>query len=73
MAHERITADPAILMGKPVIKGTRISVEQILRELGHGLTPEAIVHEHPHLSLEDVRAAQAFAADHLSDEEVVFR
>ena len=51
--------------GKPVIKGTRISVEHILRECAVGVTREEYVADHPHISAEDVRAALAYAADYL--------
>ncbi|MGH7117741.1 MAG: DUF433 domain-containing protein [Acetobacteraceae bacterium] len=73
MAHERIAIDPRIMGGKPVIRGTRIPVELILRKLGASMTPETILADHPRLTLEDIRAAQAFAADYLADEEVVYR
>jgi len=65
MKHERINIDPAVMMGKPVIKGTRITVEHLLRELGGGLTEGEIISAHPHITNEDIRAAQAFAADYL--------
>jgi uncharacterized protein (DUF433 family) len=71
MTHERITVDPKIMFGKPVIKGTRITVEQILRELAEGMTDEQILAHHPHLTPADIRAAAAFAADHLANEEIV--
>lgn len=71
MLHERITVDPKIMFGKPVIKGTRITVELILRKLGEGMTDEQILVHHPHLTEEDIRAAAAFAADHLANEEIV--
>ena len=69
--HERIVIDPRIMTGKPTIKGTRITVELILRKLGAGMTCEQIIADHPHLTPEDVRAAQAFAADYLADEAVI--
>ena len=72
MAHERIEINPEIMGGKPVIRGTRVPVELILRKLGAGMTPEAIIADHPHLSLEDIRAAQAFAADYMADEDLVY-
>ncbi len=72
MAHDRIVIDPAIMFGKPTIRGTRITVEQILRKLAAGMSPEDIVRDHPHLSVEDIHAAQAYAADYLADEEIVF-
>jgi uncharacterized protein (DUF433 family) len=58
------------MFGKPVIKGTRISVEQILRKLAAGLTPEQILTDHPRLVIQDILAAEAFAADYLGDEDV---
>lgn len=60
--HERIVMDPRIMVGKPTIRGTRITTLSILRKLGAGLTPDEILEDHPHLKPEDVRAAQAFAA-----------
>ncbi len=72
MRHERIEINPAVMFGKPVIRGTRVTVEQILRKLAAGMTPEEIVRDHPRLTVADVRAAQAFAADYLADEEVAF-
>ncbi len=65
MKHDRIETNPSIMDGRPVIKGTRITVEQILRECALGVTPEVFLDEHPHIVLEDVRAALAYAADHL--------
>jgi uncharacterized protein (DUF433 family) len=69
--HERIVIDPRIMAGKPTVKGTRITVEMILRKLGAGMTVDEILQDHPHLTRDDVRAAQAFAADYLADEAVV--
>jgi uncharacterized protein (DUF433 family) len=68
--HDRVTLDPAVMLGKPVIRGTRITVEQILRELGAGMTVEEILAAHPRLTADDIRAAQAFAADWLAEETV---
>ena len=45
------------MFGKPVIKGTRITVEQVLRKLAAGMTPEQILEDHPRLAIEDIRAA----------------
>lgn len=72
MPHERIEINPEVMGGKPVIRGTRLPVEVILRKLGAGLTAEAILADHPRVVLEDIRAAQAFAADYLADEELVY-
>ena len=70
MAHERIEINPEIMGGKPVIRGTRVLVELVLRKLGAGQTGPEIIADHPRLTLDDIRAAQAFAADYLADEEV---
>lgn len=58
----RIVSNPAILGGKPVIKGTRISVELILEWMASGASRDEIIARHPHLSAEDVEQALAFAA-----------
>jgi uncharacterized protein (DUF433 family) len=71
MIHDRILVDPKVMFGKPVIKGTRITVELILRKLAEGMTDQQILEHHPHLTVEDIRAAAAFAADHLASEEIV--
>ena len=73
MPHERIELNPQVMAGKPVIRGTRIPVELLLRKLGAGMSPADILADHPRLRLEDIQAAQAFAADYLADEEVVYR
>jgi uncharacterized protein (DUF433 family) len=70
--HERIEINPDVMGGKPVIRGTRVPVETILRKLGAGMTTEGIISDHPRLTGEDVRAAQAFAADYLADEVLVY-
>jgi uncharacterized protein (DUF433 family) len=72
MKHERIQIDPEIMVGKPVIKGTRLTVEFVLRKLGSGMTDEQIIEDHPRLTREDIRAAQAFAADYLHNDEVIY-
>jgi uncharacterized protein (DUF433 family) len=72
MPHERIQMNPEIMDGKPVVRGTRIPVELILRKLGAGMSSEAILADHPRLTLDDIRAAQAFAADYLADEDIVY-
>jgi uncharacterized protein (DUF433 family) len=69
--HERIETNPAIMGGKPVIRGTRIPVELILRKLGAGLDGAAILASHPRLTLADIQAAQTFAADYLAEDVVL--
>lgn len=72
MTHDRIEINPAIMGGKPVIRGTRVPVETILRKLGAGLAPADVLADHPRLTVDDIQAAQAFAADYLADEDVIF-
>ena len=62
---QKIVSDPKIMMGKPVISGTRITVELILEKLAAGETPEQILEAHPRLSDEGIKAALAFAAQAL--------
>jgi len=64
MTHERIEINPDIMGGKPVIRGTRIPVETVLRKLGGGMTADAILADHPRLTYDDVLAAQAFGLLH---------
>ena len=71
MSHPRITRDPKIMLGKPVIAGTRITVEHILRCLAASDTIEHILANYPHLTAQDIRAAQAYAADYLAHEGIV--
>lgn len=72
MNHERININPEIMFGKPVIAGTRITVELILRKVAGGMTVNQILADHPHLSIADIYAAVEFAADYLAQEEIVF-
>ncbi|CAN5440124.1 DUF433 domain-containing protein [soil metagenome] len=62
-AHDRIVLDPAVLAGKPVIRGTRLSVEFVIGLLAEGWTEADILTNYPGLSLEDVLACQAYAND----------
>jgi len=66
----RIIINPKIMAGKPIIKGTRIPVEQVLTILAQGLTIKQILEEYPHLTKEDVMAALLYAAKVMSKEEV---
>jgi uncharacterized protein (DUF433 family) len=72
MPHERIEMNPDIMGGKPVVRGTRVPVELILRKLGAGMSPESILVDHPRLTHDDILAAQAFAADYLADEDIFY-
>lgn len=63
---KRITRDPRVMVGKPVINGTRITVELLLRQLAHGMTIEEILENYPHLQREDIYAAIDYAANALT-------
>ena len=65
---DRIEVNPKVLMGKPAIKGTRIAVEVVLRELGEGATEAELLQAYPHLSHEDILAALRYAADSIGHE-----
>ena len=60
---ERISQNPEIMVGKPCIRGTRLTVEHILDKLGHGVSYEELLASYPGLERSDILAAQAFAAD----------
>jgi uncharacterized protein (DUF433 family) len=66
--RERITVDPKVLSGKPVIKGTRIAVEFVLELLANSWTVEDILKNYPQLKREDVAAALKYAAEILKEE-----
>lgn len=70
MSERLIISDPAVMMGKPIIKGTRITVELILEKLGAGETIEQILEAHPRLTREGVQAALSFAAKSLRSDVV---
>ena len=59
--QQMVVSDPKVMMGKPVIAGTRITVELILEKLAAGETPEQILEAHPRLKREAIQAALAFA------------
>jgi uncharacterized protein (DUF433 family) len=60
---ERVSVDPAVCAGKPCIRGTRIYIAILLDALAEGLSPEEIIDHYPSLSVDDIRAAVAYAAD----------
>ena len=62
---QHIISDPDIMMGKPVIKGTRITVELILEKMGAGESTQQILAAHPRLTAEDIQAALTFASQAL--------
>lgn len=65
----RVTNNPAILAGKPVIRGMRLSVEHILKMLARGISHEDIIEEYPFLEEDDIRACLLYAATIISHEE----
>ena len=71
MNTERIEIDPEIMMGKPVIRGTRITVELLLRKLAEGESEAELLEDYPHLTVEDIRAAVAYGAASVAHEEIV--
>jgi uncharacterized protein (DUF433 family) len=73
MTSDRIEIDPEVMLGKPVIRGTRIPVELILRKLAEGATEADLLDGYPRLNEADIRAALAYAADALSHEKTVLR
>ena len=69
--QDRIETKPEIMLGKPVIKGTRIPVELIVRKLGEGASIEDLLDGYPNLKREDIQAALIYAAETLSNEIIV--
>jgi uncharacterized protein (DUF433 family) len=65
--YERIVLNPKVMVGKPVIRGTRLSVEYILNLLAHGATVTEIIEEYKGLSPEDIQACLLFASKSLSN------
>jgi uncharacterized protein (DUF433 family) len=59
----RIEINPKVMLGKPVIRGTRITVELILRKLAEGATPKDLIEAYPHLTEDDIAAAMPYADD----------
>ncbi|NGZ96894.1 MAG: antitoxin [Nitrospira sp. WS110] len=71
MATSRIEMNPKVMMGKPVIRGTRIPVELILRKLGEGGSEAELLEAYPRLTKADIQAAIGYAADTVAHEETV--
>jgi len=63
---KRIETNPQVMLGKPVIRGTRLTVEIILEKLSSGMTPEEIQMEYPFIEADDIRAALLYASEFLS-------
>ena len=68
--HNRIVVNPKVLVGKPVIKGTRIAVEFVIDLLGRGWSTEEILREYDHLTPDDIQACLAYAGEILKSERV---
>jgi uncharacterized protein (DUF433 family) len=68
---DRIISDPKVMLGKPVIKGTRITVEIILKKLAEGATVKDILEMYPHLIEDDVNAALFYASEVIAREEII--
>jgi uncharacterized protein (DUF433 family) len=68
---DRITIDPEIMVGKPVIKGTRITVQLIVQLLANGVTETEILKDYPDLRKEDIKASLMYASECLGREEVI--
>ena len=66
--YERIETKPEVMLGKPLIKETRIPVELIVRKLGEGVSMEDLLDGYPNLNKEDIQAALIYAADNLANE-----
>lgn len=70
MKEGLVVSDPAVMMGKPVVAGTRLTVELILEKMAEGETAEQILAAHPRLTREGIQAALAFAAEVLKSDVV---
>lgn len=68
---DRIEINPAVMLGKPVIRGTRIPVELLLRKMAEGASEADLLDAYPRLTLADIRAALAYAAESLAHETIV--
>jgi uncharacterized protein (DUF433 family) len=68
---DRIEINPKVMMGKPVVRGTRIPIELIFRKLSEGATEDDLLEAYPRLRVEDIHAAIGFAADTLAHEETI--
>ncbi len=71
MKFERISADPAIMLGKPCIKGTRITVELILEKLGGGYSYEDLLEAYPRITIEDIHEVFRYAYAVLRHEKII--
>ena len=68
---DRIIIDPNIMLGKPIVKNTRITVELILKRLSEGQSIESLQASYPHLSEEDIYACLTYASNVIANEEII--
>ncbi len=73
MTIDRIEINPDVMLGKPVIRGTRVPVELIIRKLAEGATEADLLDAYPRLTRDDIHAALAYAADSLAHETIVLQ
>ena len=66
----RIVLNPNVMLGKPIIRGTRVPVELVVRMVGQGISDAEILREYPRLAAEDIRAAVTYAAETVAHEDV---
>ncbi len=71
MTTERIDINPLIMVGKPVIRGTRITVELVLHKLAEGASEDELLEDYPQITREDIRAAVAYGAASVAHEEIL--
>ena len=71
MPTNRIEINPNVMLGKPVIRGTRIPVELLIRKLSEGTTEDELLDAYPRLTVADIKAALAYAADTLAHETII--
>ena len=72
MGEDRIETNAQVMLGKPVIRGTRVTVELLLRKLSEGASEDDLLKAYPRITLEDLRAAVRFAAETLANDETIF-
>jgi uncharacterized protein (DUF433 family) len=71
MVGERIEIHPEVMLGKPVVRGTRIPVELVLRNLAEGASAADLLDAYPRLTVEDIQACLAYAADTIAHESIM--
>ena len=72
MGEDRIETNAQVMLGEPVIRGTRVTVELLLRKLSEGASEDDLLNAYPRIALEDLRAAVRFAAETLANDETIF-